>query len=135
MEISQWFDLDTSKCFTGSCKLKFNQLCIYYIFMSYCAKDKYKVKNLMREENVSRWDWFKHASHVCVSMKDTSFETWFKKQKYKNVVPDELMVYALSILFRRHTIIYNMFHPWCTVALKLEININVMKPVKPSNFS
>ena len=49
-----------------------------------------------------------------------------QKQKYKNAVLDELTVYALSVLFRRHTIIYNLYHPWCTVALKPGININVL---------
>ena len=59
-------------------------------------------------------------------MKDMMFETWFKKQKYKNAIPDELTVYALSLLFRRHTIIYNQFHPWRTVALKPGLNINII---------
>ena len=126
MDISQWFDLDTSKCFTGTHKLKFNHLCIYDIFASYCAKDKFVIKELMRDEIVNHWDWFKRASHVCLAMKDMTFETWFKKQKYKNAIPDELTVYALSLLFRRHTIIYNQFHPWCTVALKPGLNINII---------
>ena len=30
------------------------------------------------------------------------------------------------MLFRRHTIIYNLYHPWHTVALKPGININVL---------
>ena len=80
----------------------------------------------MREEIIAHWDWFKHASHVCLAMGDSNFESWFKKQKYKNAVPDELTVYALSILFRRHTIIYNLFHPWHTVALKPGLSINVI---------
>ena len=35
-------------------------------------------------------------------------------------------MYALSVLFRRHTIIYNLYHPWHTVALKLGISTNVL---------
>ena len=35
-------------------------------------------------------------------------------------------MYALSVLFRRHTIIYNLFHPWHSVTIKPGININVL---------
>ena len=35
-------------------------------------------------------------------------------------------MYALSVLFRRHTIIYNLYHPWCTVALKPGISTDVL---------
>ena len=41
MEISNLFDLDTSKCFIGVKKLKFNIHCLYDIFGAYCQKDKW----------------------------------------------------------------------------------------------
>ena len=83
LEIAQWFDPDTLKCFLGTRKLKLNPLCIYDIFASYCNKDKFEVKELMRSEIVNHWNWFNHASNMCLSMKDTDFSSWFKKQKYK----------------------------------------------------
>ena len=58
MEISNWLDLDMSKCFTEKKKLKFNPLCIYDIFASYCSKDKFEVKEFMRKEIVEWWSWF-----------------------------------------------------------------------------
>ena len=126
LDIAQWFDLDTSKCFMGTRKLKLNPLCIYDIFAGYCNKDKFEVKDLMRSEIVNNWNWFSLASNVCLSMKDTDFSSWFKKQIYKKAIPDELTVYALSVLFRRHTIIYNLYRPWHTVALKPGISTNVL---------
>ena len=51
-------------------------------------------------------------------LENTDVSTWLKKQKYKNNAPDEMCIYALSIIFRRHTIIYTTYQPWCTVDIK-----------------
>ena len=80
LDIAEWLDLDTSKCFMGKKKLKLNPFCIYDIFAGYCNKDKFEVKELMRSEIVNNWNWFARASNVCLSMKDTDFSTWFKNK-------------------------------------------------------
>ena len=126
LEIANWLNLDTSKCFMGTKKLKLNPLCIYAIFGSYSNMDKFEVKERMRTEIVNNWNWFSRASHMCLGMKGMDFSTWFKKQRFKKAIPDELTVYALSVLFRRHTIVYNLYHPWRTVALKPGISINIL---------
>ena len=83
LDIANWLDLDTSKCFMGTKKLKLNPLCIYDIFRSYCNMDKFAVKDRMRSEIVNNWNWFSHASNVCLSMKGMDFSSWFKKQIQK----------------------------------------------------
>ena len=127
LEIAKWFTLDTSKCFTAKWKLKINKLCLYDIFASYCGKDQFEVKELMRAEITQNWQWFNHASCVCLAMKYTDLVSWFKKQKYKNAKPDELSLYALSILFRHHTIVYNMYHSWNTVSSKPGLAASVIE--------
>ena len=127
MEISRWFSLDTSKCFTGKGKLKINPHCLYDIFASYCGKDKFEVKDLMQSEIQNNWKWYNRVSSVCLAMKSTDMDMWFKKQCFKNAEPDELSLYALSILFRCHTIVYNMYHPWRTLSMKPGISSSVIK--------
>ena len=127
LEIAKWFTLDTSKCFTGKWKLKINKLCLYDIFASYCDKDQFEVKELMRTEITQNWQWFNCASSVCLAMKNTDLVSWFKKQKYKNAEPDELSLYALSILFRWHSIVYNMYHTWNTVSSKPGLAASVIE--------
>ena len=83
LDIAQWFDLDTSKCFMGMRKLKLNPLCIYDIFAGYCNKDKFEVKDLMRSEIVNHWNWFSCASNMCLSIKDTDFSSWFDNKNIK----------------------------------------------------
>ena len=55
MEISNLFDLDTSKCFIGVKKVKFNIHYLYDIFRSYCNKSKWEIKDLMHKEIENNW--------------------------------------------------------------------------------
>ena len=126
LEIWNLFDLDTSKCFIGAKKVKFNIHCLYDIFGSYCNKSKWEIKDLMRKEIENNWHWFDRATSVCLSWKDTNFNNWFKKQKFKNAVPDEVTLYALNVLLCHHTVVYNMFHPWRTISYKPGLSANVM---------
>ena len=126
MEISNLFDLDTSKCFIGVKKPKFNIHCLYDIFGPYCQKDKWEVKELMRKEIEDNWRWFNRATSVCLSWKDTDLTAWFKKQRYKNAAPDEVSLYALSVLLCRHMVIYNSFHPWHTILYKPGLTADIM---------
>ena len=49
---------------------------------------------------------------------DMSIDTWLKKQQYKNFKPDEICLYALNAVIRRHTIVFTEYQPWCTVDRK-----------------
>ena len=59
--------------------------------------------------------WYRHAGHVCLGMQGTTFDDWLKQLKYKKSPGDELCVYALSALLRRHTIIHTAVRPWFTL--------------------
>ena len=126
MEISNLFDLDTLKCFIGVKKVKFNIHCLYDIFGSYCNKNKWEIKDLMCKEIENNWRWFDRATSVCLSWKDTNLTDWFKKQRFKNAVPDEVSLYALNVLLCHHTVVYNTFHPWRTISYKPGLSANVM---------
>ena len=87
MEISQWYDLDTSKCFVGVKKFKFNPHCIYDIFASYCELDKFVVKELIRAEIKNNWHWYDVASTVCLGWKSKKLKEWFEKSRFKKTPP------------------------------------------------
>ena len=118
MELASLFELDTSKCFMGKKKLKFNKYCIYDIFSSYCGLDRFVLKDMVNKEIKDNLMWYTKVSNMCLGWKDTDLTTWLKKQGYKCTVPDELGLYALSVIFHRHTIAYTAFQPWCTVDMK-----------------
>ena len=118
MDLSTIFELDTSKCFTGKKKLKFNKYCIYDIFASYSGLDKFKLKDMVNKEIRDNLTWYNKVSNMCLGWKNTDITTWLKKQAYKCTAPDELCLYALSVIFCRHTIAYTSFQPWCMVDMK-----------------
>ena len=118
LDIAQWYELDTSRCFTGKKKLKLNNHCVYEIFASYCGIDKFKIKDLVTKEVSENMLWYKRVSRVMLCWKDTDLRKWLKKQKFKNSGADELCLYALCVIFRRHCIVYMMFQPWCSVDIK-----------------
>ena len=120
MKVNQdkMFYLDTTYCVTGKRKKKYNSLNIYAIFGAYVNKTPEKVKELMLDEISSNRHWYIKAGTVTVGMRNMNFDQWFKSIKPKKAHGDELCVYALSMLFRRHTVIHSSLRPWTTVKLK-----------------
>ena len=112
--LAEMYVLDTLHCFTGK-KQKTNNHCIYDIFASYCGHKKFELKKKMRAEMEHYKAWFKRSSQLCLGFKGMDYDTWFKSQKVQKSIPDEFTIYALSVLCRRHTIIYTTHQPWCTV--------------------
>ena len=51
LELAMLFELDTSKCFTGKKKIKFNKYCIYNIFAGYCDLDRFRLKDMINTES------------------------------------------------------------------------------------
>ena len=118
LDISKWYELDTTHCFIGKKKPKFNTHCVYDIFAGYCDLDKFQLKEKVTAEVTENTEWYDRLGRVFFGWKDNDLKSWLKKQKYKNNTPDELCIYALSVIFRRHTIIYTTYQPWCTVDIK-----------------
>ena len=118
LDIAKWYDLDTTHCFIGKKKPKFNPHCVYDIFAGYCNLNKFELKDKVTEEVSNNTVWYDRLGRVYFGWKDTDVSTWLKKQKYKNNAPDEMCIYALSVIFRQHTIIYTTYQPWCTVDIK-----------------
>ena len=118
LNIAKWYDLDTTHCFVGKKKPKFNKHCVYDIFVGYCNLSKFELKDKVTKEVSENTVWYDRLGHVYFGWKNTDVSTWLKKQKFKNNAPDEMCIYALSVIFRWHTIIYNTYQPWCTVDIK-----------------
>ena len=118
LELATLFELDTTKCFTSKKKLKFNKYCIYDIFAAYCGLDRFVLKDMVNKEIKENIVWYTKVSNMCLGWRDTNLQSWLKKQAYKYTTPDELCLYALSVIFRRHTIAYTAFQPWCKIDMK-----------------
>ena len=97
---------------------KFNKYCIYDIFAGYCDLYRFTLKDMVNTEIKDNINWYTKVSNMCLGWKNTNLQSWLKKQAYKSMTPDELCFYALNIIFRRHTIAYTAYQPWCTIDMK-----------------
>ena len=99
LDIAKWYDLDTTHCFVGKKKPKFNKHCVYDIFAGYCNLSKFELKDKVTEEVSENTVWYNRLGRMYFGWKNTDVSTWLKKQKYKNNAPDEMCIYALSVIF------------------------------------
>ena len=118
LELANWYELDTSKCFTGKHKLKINQYCVYEIYGSYCGKSIDKLRLLIKDEVKENYHWYNIVGRMYLDWKSISLDNWLKKQQYKNFKPDEICLYALNAILHHHAIVFTEYQPWCTVDIK-----------------
>ena len=117
LEVSNITQLSTLHCIkeTGKQKHKsINVMNLYDIFGCYSLDDPNVVKNNVIQDREKNIQWYSNAGHICLTMKGLNIKTWLNKMKKPRTAADELMLYALSILYRRHTIVYTMWQPWTT---------------------
>ena len=79
MDLFTLFKLDTSKCFTGKKKLKFNKYCICDIFALYSGLDKFELKDMVNKEIRDNLIWYTKVSNMCLGWKNIDITTWLKK--------------------------------------------------------
>ena len=58
--------------------------------------------------------WYCSRATVSLSMKFTTIENWFAKKKKRNVPGDIITLFVLSVICRRHTIVFTKSKPWRT---------------------
>ena len=58
---------------------------------------------------------YESLGHIVLSMRGCDLENWCEEMKDENQFPDELMIYALSQTYNRHTLIMLQNHYWTTL--------------------
>ena len=108
--LQDMYYLDTLYCVTKA--KRFNRKHLYEMFGSICdlTADEMKAKVINEIERYSTW--FKSAGTCTLGMRDLMFEAWFDKLKRPCTWPDELCLYALCVLTRRHALVVHPGAPW-----------------------
>ena len=60
-------------------------------------------------------DYYTSVGHVILGFKNINIHQWMDEMAKPNVAADELAIFALSKLYRKHTVIYNKARPWSTL--------------------
>ena len=114
-ELASRYWLDTKHCIAGRKQNKINIQNLYEIFGSYTGHTSDEVRKMVIKEVNDNMKWYRSRANVPLSMKFVTIEKWLEAQKRRTVPGDEITVYVLSVIFRRHTIIFTKTKPWCTV--------------------
>ena len=85
--------------------------------------DEMKAKVIKEIETYSAW--FKDAGTCSLGMRGITFEAWLEKLKKPRTWPDELALYALCVLTRRHALVFTTNQPWCTMEKKSGVTLSI----------
>ena len=121
-------------CVIGKHKKKYNPMNLYDIFASYTNKTGSEIKDLVLQEITENKHWYRKAGHISLGMRGVTFNNWLKQLRYKKTAGDELCVYALSTLFRRHSIIHNAIHPWFTLKRTGGMTFNIICKISETHL-
>ena len=128
MALSQQYHLDTSTWVSACgkrCKINVNN--IYDIFGSYSLDPANIVKANVIAEIESNPVCYSKAGRIMLVMKGTTFKKWLESMKRPRTWPDELMLYALCVLYRHNCVVYVKWQPWHTVQPKAGQTFNMIE--------
>ena len=117
--------LDTLMCVTK--RKTYNRKCLYDTFSKYCDLTGDEVKAKVLQELETNSFWYTKASATCLGMQGIKFETWLKKQAHPCTWPNELILYALCIIFCRNALVINGGRIWTTLETNQDMTISVIQ--------
>ena len=107
------YDVDTSFLYPKGRRM--NTYHVYEQFGRLAGMDGTEVKKCMLQEVESQKKYYQARGNVVLSLMQTTIEDWIAMHRYKRARADELCIFALSVLFNRHTVIFTSTKPWCTM--------------------
>ena len=111
--ISQEYTVDTSLLYPSGRRV--NTYHVYDMFGKVAGMDAKEVKQCMLDEIESRFSWYQAKSNVVLSIMETTLEDWIRQHRHRRLRADEICLFALSVLFGRHTVVFTATKPWCTL--------------------
>ena len=119
--LQDMYYLDTLNCVTKS--KRYNRKCLFDTFGSICDLTGDEMKERVIKEIETYRTWFKDAGTCALGMRGIMFDAWLTKLKRPQTWPNELCLYALCILTRRHTLVFTAGQPWCTMEKKSGVTL------------
>ena len=107
------YDVDTS--FLYPKERCMNTYHVYEQFGRLADMDGTEVKKCMLHEVESQKKYYQAQGNVVLSLMQMTIEDWIAMHRHKRARADELCIFALRVLFNRHTVIFTSTRPWCTM--------------------
>ena len=112
-DFADGYDVDTSFLYPKGRRM--NTYHVYEQFGRLAGMDGTEVKKCMLQEVESQKKYYQARGNVVLSLMQTTIEDWIAMHRHKRARADELCIFALSVLFNRHTVIFTSTKPWCTM--------------------
>ena len=104
----------------------YNPMNLYDIFGSYSRDMETEVKRHMMEEIRENVGWYSDTCQIVLNMNYSHLkngncnltrvmENWMIEHNKKNTFGDIIALFALSVTYRRHTLVYTRNRPFCTL--------------------
>ena len=113
MNFAEDYDVDTSFLYPKGRHM--NTYHVYEQFGRLAGMDGTEVKKCMLHEAESQKKYYQARGNVVLSLMQMTIEDWIAMHRHKRARADELCIFALSVLFNRHTVIFTSTRPWCTM--------------------
>ena len=113
MNFAEDYDIDTSFLYPKGRRM--NTYHVYEQFGRLAGMDGTEVKKCMLHEVESQKKYYQARGNVVLSLMQMTIEDWIAMHRHKRARADELCIFALSVLFNRHTVIFTSTRPWCTM--------------------
>ena len=112
MPLSKYYAVDIDK---SLCRGKPNPQILYDVFGEFSQEDSADVKLHTLDLISQEIDLYEKIGTTYLLLLGISMEGWLNMMLRKTSFADELMLYALSRSYNRHTIVYNKNRLWCTM--------------------
>ena len=106
---AQDYDVDMSFLYPKGRRM--NTYHVYELFGRLAGMDGVEVKKCMLQEIESRQKYNQARGNVVLSLMQMTIEDWIVLHHHKRARADELCIFALSVLFNRHTLILPLLDP------------------------
>ena len=123
-ELSQQYWLDTSHCITKT--KRYNRKNLYSIIGSYSNMTEDEVKHKVIMEINEHAEWYDMASSVALTMKGINFKKWLCQLVKHRTMPDEVVLYALCVIYRRNALVFTSIRPWSTLKKTPNMTLNIV---------
>ena len=106
------YNVDTSLLHRNGRRTNNNH--VYQMFGELSGMEAEEVRIAMLNEITTSYEWYERRCMAVLHTLDMSLSRWLGKHMKKNVRADCIALFALSVMYDRHTVVYNSKMPWCT---------------------
>ena len=112
---NNWLDLLTSDQHKKGRK-RCDPDAVFRVFGDFCDYEPREVRAEMLSYITDDFNYFRDVSWLNLNMHKKSLSQWIANMRNQNAPADELAIFALSQLYKRHSVIYTKNRTWCTIS-------------------